>query len=74
MRAAGQNTLAGTPDLQGTLGGSWDLPEVRLMAKFSGQLGRLGLEIFLSILNLYGCFGDPQWSHWLGSTFAIQNP
>ena len=49
-----------------------NIHRLRLMAKFSGQLGRLGLGLFGRFWILYGCFGGPQWSHWIGSTFEIQ--
>ena len=42
------------------------------MAKFSGQLGRWGLFDFWWIFDMV-VFGGRDVSHWIGSTFGIQN-
>ena len=57
----------------------WHVPdcwwEIRLMAKFSGQLGRLGLGIFWSILNFiwqfWGSGGVPLASQHLGDSKSL---
>ena len=45
---------------------------IRLMAKFSGQLGRWGPWIFSRFWILYGCSGGRDGSHWIDGTFEIQ--
>ena len=44
---------------------------LRLMAKFSGQLGRLGFGFVWSILNFTCSFGGREGSHWIRSTWEI---